>query len=130
MVPEIKSLGATVIAISPQVPERSLATAEQNQVSFEVLSDVKNKVARQFGLVFTVPERLRSIYKNFGADVAAANGDESYELPLAATYVIDANRIIRYAFVDTDYTKRLEPEEIVEVVKKILSAHEPLPTQK
>ena len=118
MISEIKSLGATLVAISPQVPEKSLATAEENKVSFEVLSDVGNKVARQFGLVFTLPERLRTIYKQFGADVAAANGDERYELPLAATYVIDVDGIIRYAFVDTDYTKRLEPEKIVKILKQ------------
>jgi Peroxiredoxin len=121
IIAEIKSLGATLVAISPQVPEKSLATAEENKVSFEVLSDVGNKVARQFGLVFTLPERLRTIYKQFGADVAAANGDERYELPLAATYVIDVDGIIRYAFIDTDYTKRLEPEEAVKVLKKIIA---------
>ena len=107
-----------MVAISPQVPEKSLATAEENKVSFEVLSDVGNKVARQFGLVFTLPERLRTIYKQFGADVAAANGDERYELPMAATYVIGVDGIIRYAFVDTDYTKRPEPEEIVKILKQ------------
>ena len=121
MISEIKSLGATLVAISPQVPEKSLRTAEDNKVSFDLLSDVGNKVARQFGLVFTLPERLRTIYKQFGADVAAANGDESYELPLAATYVIGVDGIIRYAFVDTDYTKRLEPEEVVNVLKKIIA---------
>ena len=121
MISEIKSLGATLVAISPQVPEKSLATAEENKVSFEVLSDVGNKVARQFGLVFTLPEGLRTIYKQFGADVAAANGDERYELPLAATYVIGVDGIIRYAFVDTDYTKRLEPEEIVKILKQSLA---------
>lgn len=118
---DIRSLGATLVAISPQVPEKSLATAEKNRVSFEVLSDVGNKVARQFGLVFSLPERLRKIYKQFGADVAAANGDERYELPLAATYVIDVDGIVRYSFVDTDYTKRLEPEEVVKVLKKIIA---------
>ena len=120
IISEVKSLGATLVAISPQVPEKSLATAEANKVSFEVLSDVGNEVARQFGLVFSLPERLRTIYKQFGADVAAANGDERYELPLAATYVIDVDGIIRYSFVDIDYTKRLEPEEVVKVLKKII----------
>ena len=120
IISEVKSLGATLVAISPQVPEKSLATAEENKVSFEVLSDVGNEVARQFGLAFSLPERLRTIYKQFGADVAAANGDERYELPLAATYVIDVDGIIRYSFVDIDYTKRLEPEEVVKVLKKII----------
>ena len=106
------------MAISPQLPDKSFATAEENKLSFEVLSDVGNKVARQFGLVFALPERLRTIYKQFGADVAAANGDERYELPLAATYVIGKDGIIKYAFVDTDYTKRMEPEEIVKILKQ------------
>jgi len=120
IISEVKSLGATLVAISPQVPEKSLATVEANKVSFEVLSDVGNEVARQFGLVFSLPERLRTIYKQFGADVAAANGDERYELPLAATYVIDVDGIIKYSFVDIDYTKRLEPEKVVKVLKKII----------
>lgn len=116
---EIESLGARIVAISPQLPEKTLETAEKNKVAFEVLSDVGNKVARQFGLVFSLSEKLQTIYKNFGADIAATNGDEQYELPLSATYVIDRKGLIRYAFIDTDYTKRVEPDEIVEIVKKL-----------
>lgn len=116
--PEIEALGANLVAISPQLPEKSLSTAEENKVSFEVLSDAGNKVARAFGLVFTLAESLRPLYKKFGADVAAANGDESYELPITATYVIDMDGTIVHAFVDTDYTKRLEPAEAVEALKK------------
>lgn len=104
------------------MPEKSLDTAHQNVLSFDVLSDVGNKVAREFGLVFTLPERLRAIYKQFGADVAAANGDEFYELPIAATYVIETGGIITHSFVDIDYTKRMEPEEVVSILKKMVSA--------
>ena len=117
--PEIESLGANLVALSPQLPEKSLSTAEENKVSFEVLSDLGNKVAREFGLVFALPESLQALYKKFGIDVAVANGDESYELPMTATYVIDSNGTIVHAFVDTDYTKRLEPAEAVEALKKI-----------
>ena len=117
--PEIESLGANLVALSPQLPEKSLSTAEENKVSFEVLSDLGNKVAREFGLVFTLPESLQAFYKKFGIDVAVANGDESYELPMTATYVIDSDGTIAHAFVDTDYTKRLEPAEAVEALKKI-----------
>jgi len=119
MVPEIEALGASLVAISPQIPDKSLQTAEQNKVTFAVLSDSGNKVARQMGLVFRLPDRLWQLYKSFGADVAAANGDENYELPIAATYVIDRDSIIRHAFVDTDYTRRLEPEEVITVLKRI-----------
>ena len=119
--PEIESLGANLVAISPQLPEKSLSTAEENKAAFEVLSDVGNRVAREFGLVFTLAESLRPLYKKFGADVSAANGDESYELPITATYVIAGDGTIVHAFVDTDYTKRLEPAEAVEVLKKIVA---------
>jgi peroxiredoxin len=117
--PEIEALGANLVAISPQLPEKSLSTAEDNKVTFEVLSDAGNEVAQEFGLVFTLAENLQSLYKKFGADVAAANGDESYELPITATYVINEDGTIVHAFVDTDYTKRLEPAEAVEALKKI-----------
>lgn len=117
--PEIESLGANLVALSPQLPEKSLSTAEENKVSFEVLSDLGNKIAREFGLVFALPESLQVLYKKFGIDVAAANGDDSYELPMTATYVIESDGTIVHAFVDTDYTKRLEPAEAVEALKKI-----------
>jgi len=119
--PEIEALGANLVAVSPQLPEKSLSTAEDNKVKFEVLSDVGNRVAREFGLVFTLAESLRPLYKQFGVDVAAANGDESYELPITATYVIDRDGTIAHAFVDTDYTKRLEPADAVAALKEIVS---------
>lgn len=118
VLPEIKSLGASLVAISPQLPEKSMSTAKKNSLTFEVLSDVGNRVAREFGLVFTLPERLRPIYQNFGVDLPSSNGDDSFELPIPATYVIDVDGTILHAFVDTDYTKRLEPAEVVEALKK------------
>jgi peroxiredoxin len=121
VLPEIESLGASLVAISPQLPEKSLSTAEENKLVFEVLSDVGNKVAREFGLVFTLSENLRPIYKSFGVDIPVANGDDSFELPIAATYVIDVDGTITHSFVDTDYTKRLEPAEVVEALKKLVT---------
>lgn len=115
---EIKTLGANVVAISPEMPDRAFTTSEQNRLGFEVLSDRNNDVARQFGLVFTLPERLRPIYEGFGFDLPAANGDTSYELPVPATYIISKDNIIIEAFVDADYTNRLEPERILEVLQK------------
>lgn len=110
---EIKALGATLVAISPQTPDNSLSTREKNELTFEVLSDVGNRVAKQFGLVFTLPEELRPIYQHLGIDLPAHNGDDTFELPLAATYIVAADGTIVHAFVDADYTKRLDPQEIV-----------------
>jgi len=114
-----KELGATVVAVSPQTPNSSLSTTQINHLGFEVLSDAGNKVAQQFGIVFQLPAELRPIYASFGIDLPSANGDDTFGLPVTATYIIDKNRKIRFAFVDTDYTKRAEPEEIIEVLSRI-----------
>jgi peroxiredoxin len=117
--PEIEALGAQLVTVSPQLPDNSLSTAEKLDLTFEVLSDVGNGVAREFGLVFTLPEEMRSIYQDFGIDLPGANGDESFELPMPATYVIDKSGIVRLAFVDIDYTRRLDPEDIIDALKKL-----------
>ncbi|MEB3229941.1 MAG: peroxiredoxin-like family protein [Leptolyngbyaceae bacterium] len=119
VLPEIKALGATLVAITPETPDHSLTTTEKNELGFEVLSDVGNHVARQLGLVFTLPERLRPIYTSFGIDVAAHNGDQNFELPLAATYVINTDGTVVHAFVEADYTKRDDPEAVVKVLKQL-----------
>ncbi|MBZ0072428.1 MAG: peroxiredoxin-like family protein [Thiohalobacteraceae bacterium] len=111
--PEIRAAGATLLAISPQTPAQSTTTAAQLALQFDVLSDAHNRVAASFGLVFSLPEMLRPIYRNFGIDIPACNGDDSYELPMAATYVLDRDGLIRLAFADTDYTKRLDPAQII-----------------
>ena len=113
MLPEIEAAGATLVAVSPQTPDASLTTQEKKDLTFTVLSDEGNAVARQFGLVHTLPADLVAAYDQFGLDVAGSNGDASGDLPLPATYVIDPDGTIRYAFVDADYTKRAEPSEVL-----------------
>ena len=110
---EISAAGATLVAISPQTPDNSLSTAEKLELEFPVLSDVGNQVARDYGLVFSLPEDLRGVYAGWGLDIATANGDESFELPLPATFVIGADGIVAWKFADADYTKRAEPDEVI-----------------
>lgn len=114
--PGIEASGGQLVAISPQLPDQSLSASEANEISFEVLSDVGNHTAREYGLVFTLKEELRPIYKKWGADIASVNGDDSFELPIPATFVINSNGIITYSFVDADYTNRLEPAKIIEAL--------------
>ena len=115
--PEIESQGARLVAISPETPDHALTTAESHDLGFEVLSDAGNQVARKFGLVFTLAEELRPIYAGFGIDIPAYNGDETFELPMPATYVVSGDGIICYAFVNADYTKRAEPDEVVRALQ-------------
>lgn len=120
--PELQTLGASLVAIAPELPEKTTATTEKDHLSFDVLSDAGNRVARQFKLVFPVAEILRPIYKNIGADLPAYNGDESWELPMPGTFVVDKSGTVRLAFVDADYTRRLEPQAIVDCLREISKA--------
>lgn len=117
--PRIKELGAGLAAITPELPDKSLSAVEKNELTFEVLSDVGNKVARDFGIVFALPAELRPIYLSFGINLPESNGDGSYELPVPATYVIDSDKRIRKAFVETDYTRRLDPADIIVTLESI-----------
>jgi peroxiredoxin len=115
----IRALGASVVAISPESPEETRSTAARNDLTFDVLSDIGNSVARQFGIVFQLPEELRPIYASFGIDIPKANNDDSFELPIPATFIIGTDGKIRKAFVQADYTKRLDPEEIIEALESM-----------
>ena len=119
MLEEIDKLGAHVVAISPQVPQGSETTAEKNRLTFKVLSDHGNEVARKFGIVFRVPQEVKEVYLGLGIDIGVANDDPNWELPLAATYVIDREGTIRDYFVDTDYVRRMEPADILAALRRI-----------
>ena len=120
ILPEIKALGASLVAISPQTPDHSLTLAEKHNLGFVLLSDVGNKVARRYGLVSSLPEPLRHLYLKFGVDLQDYNADEAYELPLPGTFIVAPDGTIRFAFVDCDYTLRLEPDEIVNQLRQIV----------
>ena len=119
--PEIKALGATLIGISPETPDKAMTAINEHQLEFEVLSDIGNKTARQYGLLFTVYEEMRPLYLKWGLDVPASNGDDSWELPVPATYVIDRSGVVAAAHVDKDYTKRMEPDEVLATLQALIT---------
>jgi len=110
----MQAQGATLIAISPQTPDSSLSVTEKNDLKFEVLSDVGNVVARQFGLAFRLLDELQATMGAFGIKLPEYNGDDAWELPIPGTYVIGTDGTIKLAYVDADYTTRLEPGDILE----------------
>ena len=113
ILPQINTLGTTLVAVSPQLPDYTLSTAEKNALSFPVLSDVGNTVARAYGVVFTVDAETRERYLGNGNDLAVINGNDSWELPITGTFIIDQSGAIHRAFVNADYTQRLEPETLL-----------------
>jgi len=117
VLPQIKELGASLIAISPQTPDHSLSMSEKHELAFPVLSDQGNKVARQFGLVYSVEEDIRTLFKSLGSDIPAFNGDESWEIPVPGTFIISQDGTIRLTYADADYTHRLEPSALLESLR-------------
>lgn len=112
VLPEIRAAPATIIAVSPQTPDESLSTAEKNDLAFPVLSDLESRVAKSFGIAFDLADELRPIFTSFGQALPDRNGDNSWVLPLPATYIIDRDGIIAFAHVDINFRNRLEPDAI------------------
>lgn len=109
---EISDLGATFLALSPELPDKTLTTAEKNEIAFTILSDTNNHVSRQYDLVFKLnPQTFEAYEKGFG--LSNYNGNMDGELPVPATYIIDQKGIIRYAYVNPDYKHRANPDEVM-----------------
>ena len=110
--PNINEYGASLVALTPELPDKSLTTKEKHSLDFEVLTDRGNEVARDYGLVFRVSPEVM-FYYNQGFDMGEFNGNSSDELPLAASYIIDSQGVVQYAYLDADYRNRAEPEELL-----------------
>ncbi len=117
--PDIAAANASLVAITPELPDHTASTADKHQLGFEVLSDVDHKIARQFGIAFQLPDDLRTVYQGFGIDLPKTQGNTNFELPIPGTFVIDRNGRVLKASVDLDYTKRLEPDEVVATLQNL-----------
>ncbi len=113
ILPQINEAGASLIAISPQTVQQSFFMVDQHKLRFPLLSDAGNNVARQFGLVYRVPDGQQAIYRRAFVNLPFANGDDSWELPIPATFIVDRDGTVRCVFADEDYTERPEPQEIL-----------------
>jgi peroxiredoxin len=113
ILPEIEQFRATLVVISPQTVKQSFFMRDQHKLGFALLSDAGNKVARQFGLTYRIPEEQKAVYQRAFVNLPFVNGDDSWELPIPATYIIDRDGSVLYASADEDYTERPEPEDIV-----------------
>ena len=116
LVPELAKVGATLVAVSPDTPDKSLSTVQKHKLPMVVLSDAGLKVARSYGLVYQLPPELKARYDK-AFDLKAWGGTDKGELPLAAAYVIHPDGRIRYAFLDADYRRRAEPAELLAAVR-------------
>ena len=117
--PAINDAGATLVAISPEPPDSAASTVARGGLPFIVLSDIGNDVAHEYGIVFTLAEPAQPMYEQAGLNLPEWNATGTWELPLAATYIIDTDGTVRYAFLDPDYRNRAEPSKIVHILRQL-----------
>ena len=113
---QIAAAGAALVAISPQTQKHSYMTRDMHKLRFPVLSDQRNQVARKFGLVYRLSPELQAMYESIMTKLPGYNGDQSWELPLAATYVVQPDGKISWARIDSDWRHRSEPEELLQML--------------
>ena len=117
MLPEFEEAGASLVAISPQLPEISAEQVEERKLRIPLLFDKGNQFADRLGLAWSLPQDLKQIYLDFGIDLEAAHGDDEWRLPMPARYVVDASGTVAAADVHPDYTIRPEPAETLATVR-------------
>jgi peroxiredoxin len=117
ILPDLLNLNTALVAISPQSPKHALAFTAKHHLAFQVLSDTNNETARNYRLIYEMPENLRQLYEARGHDMIREHG--SWELPLPATFIINSDGKIIYRFLKIDYTQRAEPAEILSVLRGI-----------
>lgn len=118
ILPQIKEQGATVVALTPELPDYSSGTINKNKLQFEILSDIDNKIAEIYGLKFTLDQKTATFYES-KMNLSKVNGNNLSQLPVPATYIIDRKGIIRFAYLNPNYKERVNPTELIKELKKI-----------
>ena len=117
--PEIEAAGGQLVALTPDTGHHLADTKRVHRLSYEILSDVDGTVGLQFGVLFRAPAAYREVLASYGIDLAERHGNDGGFIPLPATYVVDRAGIVRYAFVDIDFTRRAEPAAVVAALKQV-----------
>jgi peroxiredoxin len=114
---QVKRLGANIVAISPMTVPQCDFMRDQHKVTFPLLSDVRNEVAQRFGVAYEVPQYQQELFTTVFINLPHVNGEDSWTLPLPATYGIGQDGNVRYAWADEDYTRRAEPGEVLAALR-------------
>jgi peroxiredoxin len=117
---DLRERGGLLVVVGPQLERQSDFMVGHHRLPFPVLSDPGNKVAEQFGIVYTLPETMRDYYKSILVNMPFVNGDQSWRLPLPATYVIGQDRRVLFAEAHADFRVRPEPGDVLAAVDAAL----------
>ena len=115
---QVQELGARIVVLTPELEHYTRALHKKLKLPFDILTDLRLKIAEQFGLVFTFPDYLRDLYRSWGNTLDRFHGESEFRLPVPARYIVDSNNLIRSAEVNADYTIRPEPSETLRLLKE------------
>jgi peroxiredoxin len=123
IVPDIKALGASPLAISPQRAEFSQSTTTELALTFPVLTDLGNVVAKRFGIVYKLSQGMLNDMKAAGVDLLVANGESGRaELPIPSTYIVDSEKLVRLATIQEEWTSRVDPGVVLDSLRSFWEA--------
>ncbi|MGG3452724.1 peroxiredoxin-like family protein [Paenibacillus rhizolycopersici] len=120
VLPQIEAIGGRLIAVSPQSPDNTLTQQEKEDLQFQVLSDTNGLTAAAYNILYDVPDYIQDIFLNkFNLDLAEYNATNRWILPVTSTFMIDESGIVRSAYVEPDFMKRPDPEDILEQLRRL-----------
>ena len=120
LVPALAERGIALIAISPQAPDGSLSTKESKELTFTVLSDPSNRLARQLGILTAPSDGARAAQLQLGLDLTQVNADGTTGLPMPTVVIAGADGVIRWIDVHRDYTTMAEPGQVLQAVTETI----------
>jgi peroxiredoxin len=116
LLPRLTERGVGLVAISPQKPDGSLSMQEKHNLSFAVLSDPSNTLARRLGILSHPSEGVRAAQMQLGLDLTTVNADGTIQLPMPTTLILDAMHLLRWIDVHPDYSTRTEPQQVIDAL--------------
>lgn len=118
LLPALQERGARLVAVSPQTPAGTEQAIANGELAFPVLSDPANALAAQLGIVTEPDGPAREAHTQLGFDVADSNADHTAQIPFPSVFVVDGDRVIRFADVHVDYTTRTEVTTVLDAVDR------------
>jgi len=119
LAPQLAALGATLVGVSPQIPERLRDIKDRHVLSFRIATDRDNALARRFGVLYEYDEPSRRASLESGSPIGEVTGTGTFELPMPTVVVIDGRGVVRFADVSPDWLVRTEPSVIIDAVRDI-----------
>jgi peroxiredoxin len=117
--PKLEALGASLTAVSPQVPERLVEIKRTHALGFNVATDRDNALGRRLGILYEFDEASKASARAKGSFIGDTTGTGTWELPMPTVVVIDVAGQVAFADVSPDWLVRTEAEPILDVVKSL-----------